>query len=687
MSLHSLNLTIRHLPWRVEKLRLVSSVGLFFLFLIGACDSWAQALYWDTNGAAAGAGSSPSATWSTSSGDKNWTINSAGTVTTIAWTDGRDALFSAGTDATGSYTTTVSGTVSTSSVTVQKGNPTFSGGVVNFSDSTPDIVVASGSTLTFNSQIAGSNGITKSGAGTLIVGNTSNAYTGDTTVSAGTLMLGATNTLPTTTALTVASGALFDFNWGNSQTIGSLSGAGTVNTRGANLTIGDATSTTFPGVLGDNGAYGGLVKQGTGTLTLSGANTFTGLTTINAGALTVANNSALGGSTYGNIVASGAALNLTGGVTLTEGSVTASGTGLGNTGAIRNLGGTNTYAATLNLGAATTVGSDAGTLTVSGSVSNAGYATTIVGAGNVTITGAVTGSGGFTQNGTGTLTLSGSAANSFGGTLAVNSGVVALAKTAGTNTTGGGAIIVGDSVGAAGSAVLRLDASNQIPDYTTSLTINSDGKFSLNNQSEAIDVIGGVGQIDTGTSGSLKIGVNSGSSSFAGTIAGSGTVEKTGSGTLTFNTSINFNSGTLILSGGTLALNGYNLNVGTLNITGNTVLDFGNSSASILNANLFAIAAGVTVTITNWTGSIDYFYAQNWTGATLGTSGGTTTSQVVFTGYSGSQTNWQKYDNQITPIASPVPEPAAYGALFTAAAISLSMIYRRRSSPANSVRA
>lgn len=663
-------------------LRPLVSLGLIILLVVvgvSVNSAQGQILYWDTNGATSGAGSSPAGTWSTASSDKNWTTNSAGTVTSVAWTNGNTAVFSAGTDATNSYTVTVSGNVSTSGITVQEGNPTLSGGIVTFSDSSPDIVVATGSTLTFNSQIAGTNGITKSGAGTLVVSNTSNAYTGATTVSAGTLLLGATNALPTTAALTVASGALFDFNWGNSQTLGSLSGAGTVNTRGATLTVGDANSTTFSGVLSDNGAYGALVKQGTGTLTLSGTNTFSGLTTINAGAITVASNSALGGATYGNVVASGAALNLTGGVTLNESSFTVSGTGLGNTGAVRNLAGNNTYTGVLNLDAATTIGSDAGTLTVGGNVSNAGYTTTFVGAGNVTLNGSISGNGGITQNGTGTLTLGGTASNSFGGTLAINSGTVALAKTAGTNATGGGAIVIGDGAGAAGSAILRLDASNQIPDYTTSLTINSDGKLSLNNQAETINVFGGTGQLDTGTSGSLKIGINSGSSTFGGSITGSGTLEKTGGGTLTFDTSINFNSGTLTLSGGTLALNGNSLTVGTLNITGNTVLDFGNSSASILNANTFAIANGVTVTITNWVGSIDYFYAQNWTGATLGTSGGTTTSQVVFTGYTGGQTNWQNYDNQITPIASPVPEPSTYGAIFTAAALAFAFLRRRRS--------
>jgi autotransporter-associated beta strand protein len=638
--------------------------GLGLLFGLGAANLPAQTmLYWDTNGSASGSGSSPSATWSSSAA--NWSTSSLGTSSTTAWTSGALAVFSAGSDASGAYTVTVSGTQTAAGLTVTRASPTLSGGTVAFSGGST-VNVASGSTLTFNSQISSTTGFTKTGLGTLVVGGTSNVYTGATTVSAGTLQLGAANALSSSSALSVASGATFDLNWGNNQTVGALSGAGSINIRGNTFTVGDSTDSTFSGVLSDNGAYGSLVKQGTGTLTLTGANTFAGTTTINAGVLNVQNSAALGGATYGNAVANGAALQLQGGIALNESSFSITGSGIGGTGAFRNISGANSYTGALALSGASTVASDGGSLTLSGAVS-LGTGTTLTTratGGDLIFSGTITGSSDVMKTGSGTVTFSGSGANSYGGTTTVAEGTLQLNKTAGTNALGGGPVVVGDGVGLANSANLTLLASNQIPDYTSSFTINSDGRFNLNNFSESLDTIAGTGAINLGTSGSLTVGVSSGSSTFAGSITGAGTLQKSGSGTLTFDSNINF-TGTLLLSGGTLALNGITLTVGTLHITGNSVLDFGNSSASILNASNFIIDSGVTLTITNWANNVDYFYAQNWTGATLGGSGTTPMNQITFTGFSSNSTAWQPYDHQISPYPSPVPEPAAYGWMFT----------------------
>ena len=98
----------------------------------------------------------------------------------------------------------------------------------------------------------------------------------------------ASNVLPTTTALTVASGASADLN-GVDQTVGSLSGGGAVlnnAARGCTLTVGgDDASTVFSG-----GIFGSitLAKVGLGTLTLYGANSYSGRTEVLSGALKLA---------------------------------------------------------------------------------------------------------------------------------------------------------------------------------------------------------------------------------------------------------------------------------------------------------------------------------------------------------------------------------------------------------------
>src|SRR5262249_18503625 len=88
---------------------------------------------------------------------------------------------------------------------------------------------------------------------------------------------------------TVASGATLDLE-GNSETIGSLAGAGTVtsiNGAGALTTGADNTSTTFSGTIKDfTGEPAGtlaLTKIGTGTLTLTGTNTYSGGTPVPGG--------------------------------------------------------------------------------------------------------------------------------------------------------------------------------------------------------------------------------------------------------------------------------------------------------------------------------------------------------------------------------------------------------------------
>jgi autotransporter-associated beta strand protein len=88
----------------------------------------------------------------------------------------------------------------------------------------------------------------------------------------------------------------------SSVTIGSLEGDGLVFLGAKILSVGNTSSdTVFSGVVQDGGIGGGsggaLTKLGTGTLTLRGANSYTGLTTVSAGSLVIANRSGSGTGT------------------------------------------------------------------------------------------------------------------------------------------------------------------------------------------------------------------------------------------------------------------------------------------------------------------------------------------------------------------------------------------------------
>ncbi len=128
---------------------------------------------------------------------------------------------------------------------------------------------------------AGALSINKLGAATLTLAGTG-TYTGATTVTAGTLRVGSAAALPSATALTVASGATLDLA-GFNTTVGSLAGAGSVTLGAATLTAGgNNADTAFSGALTGTG---GLTKNGSDKLTLSGQNTYTGSTRVNAGTL------------------------------------------------------------------------------------------------------------------------------------------------------------------------------------------------------------------------------------------------------------------------------------------------------------------------------------------------------------------------------------------------------------------
>lgn len=146
--------------------------------------------------------------------------------------------------------------------------------------------VAASRTVTLGGKVSGSSAIIKLGEGTAILSSSANDYTGNTTVSAGTLKLGGNNVIPhgsgEVAGNVVVNGTL-DLN-GKSDSINGLSGGGVVDNTGAatsTLSVGNnSQTTTFSGVIKSTTGNINLSKTGNGTLTLGGANTFTGTVTL-----------------------------------------------------------------------------------------------------------------------------------------------------------------------------------------------------------------------------------------------------------------------------------------------------------------------------------------------------------------------------------------------------------------------
>jgi YVTN family beta-propeller protein/autotransporter-associated beta strand protein len=252
---------------------------------------------------------------------------------------------------------------------------TFSGGTLlingaNEAITTPMVLAAQGGIINTNGNsatlagaISGSGGLTKTGLGTLTLA-ANNTYSGATSVSMGTLQAGIANAFSPFSAFSVASGATLSLN-GFNQIVGSVAGAGNVTLGSAILTTGnDNTSTIFSGVMSGTG---GLAKIGTGTLTLTGANTFTGGTALNAGGFVV------NGSLASGVTVNGGALavngTLTGGLTMNAGTAAVNGSVTASTivnGGTLSGGGT-IGGLTLN-GGIVAPGNSIGTLTVNGNL-------------------------------------------------------------------------------------------------------------------------------------------------------------------------------------------------------------------------------------------------------------------------------------------------------------------------------
>jgi fibronectin-binding autotransporter adhesin len=412
--------------------------------------------------------------------------------------------------------------------------------------------IAAGS---FAGVIAGTGGFEKVGSGTLELTG-ANSYSGTTTITQGTLRIGAG---------------------------GQLSGGGVVNNaaltfaRNDTLTVGNAIS-----------GGGTLTQAGGGTLILTGANTHTGLTTINAGGTVQIGD----GGTSGQI-SGGAVLN-NGALVVNRGDAVTLGSAISGTGSLTQAGagpltltGTNTYSGLTTINTGTTVRVEgAGTLGMGGVVNDG--ALVFARAGDLTLAGALSGSGSLTQAGSGVLTLSG--ANSSTGDTTITAGTLRLAGSGGL----GSGALVND-----GALIFDRSGALSVQGFT--------GMGRVEIAAGNVTFLGGASAGGTliAPGASLQLGALGGAAGDAGSgaIVNNGTLSLARlSGPLANSLS---GSGNLVASGSATLLgnNGY---AGTTTINSGAVLTLGQGGTSggigagaILNHGTLAVNRSDAVTLAN----------------------------------------------------------------------------------------
>ena len=188
---------------------------------------------------------------------------------------------------------------------------TLSGGVTFTALANNDFTLGGsyGGVNTLSGAISGSGNLVSTGSSTWQLTG-ANTRTGTITVDGGTLRAGSASAFGTTTGISTTGGTL-DLNGFNISTASLTGTGGTIATGGANLavTLGTGVSNTYGGSIA--GLGGSLTKLGAGTLTLTGASSYTGATTIGGGTLVLDFSPA--GGPVSNIISGSSALNMGGG--------------------------------------------------------------------------------------------------------------------------------------------------------------------------------------------------------------------------------------------------------------------------------------------------------------------------------------------------------------------------------------
>ena len=519
---------------------------------------------------------------------------------TICWTGGTSTAWATGSNWVGGVAPANDATtdIACFNQTSYTNLPTIG----NASRSVAGIVIGDGSTATATLTIA-------SGGGTRIL--TVGASGVDMKANAGAVTISAPVTLGAAQTWQNASSNLLTFS-------------GAVANGGFLLTVGGATNTTISSVVSGTG---GITKSGAGTLTLSNTNTYKGLTTLNAGTLSVgaARNYGAAGN---DITFGGGTLKITAGFTANSGTIfttNAASTGTINvdSGQTLTLGTATTNVASTN---STLIKSGSGTLTISAAQTTFDGtlqvdAGTLIIRGSTSVIGDTTNRATLTLNG-GTVSIDDSTARAFSANLSVTA-----SSTAVTNRAAAGAGVTHSfNSTSLGAFTLSVNGGANVTSGTAQLTLNAltlTGNGTINTTIPA----GG---------GTTKTSITTvGGNTYNLAIGGTGDTDITGIISTTSGSLTKDDTGTLTLSGANTFTGGLTIHAGT--VTGSTSASaFGNSGTGAITLGDTSGSANATLLVS----TTGLNYANPVTLAT-GTSGTLTmgnTGTSISTTFSGGVT-------------------------------------------------
>lgn len=513
--------------------------------------------------------------------DRTITVNGAFTAGTLAFNgaaNGKSYILAGG----GSANITLKNGTSGAFVTDTSGNHAINSPLTLTTDGNTSAatfsVINSGDTLTVGGVISGDGSpLVKEGAGTLAL-NGVNTFTNGAIINGGTLQINSAESLGDALGTTI-------IHTGTLRATEDVTSAAVFNLSDAASKVSVASGKTFTisGQIADGESVGTLNKLDAGTLSLAGANSYTGGTVVNAGTVQVNSANSLGSQT-GALTLNGATIQATATFSSTRNVV------LGSTGSLISVDPSVTY----------------------------------------TLGGAITGSGTLNKVGGGTLSLGGTT-NSYSGGTVIAAGVLAINRDSflgpGTITFNGGTLQnnygnnfsyglanpisvpagqvgtinmnnrmgFGSTAAVTGSGVLNVnlnttvtrdDFNNSWVGFTgqvnfagsgTARMLNNSGTFDTNSFANcAVDISGSAflqpitnsggntysfGSLSgssatagfagaTAGTGTLSVGALNGSTTFAGQINGNNALTKVGTGTLTLSGVHTYTGSTTVNAGG-----------------------------------------------------------------------------------------------------------------------------------------